>query len=307
MSYILKKILTKVWKKVELKDQENLKTLILPKNIKQVDFNLTDNKYQSFSIFTKDDFSIKQPVIIDVHGGGWNYGSKELNKPFCMVLASYNYKVIDISYRLANEVNLANMIKDIYLSINKAYELKEQFNLDFTKVMLIGDSAGSHLISIIYLLQENEELRKNLNLDVLPFKVTCMCLNHPVCYLKSGQLIKDHKIIDFLAKHEIIGELYGFYRYKNTLLYKYTSNFDKLLEQLDYFPPTLIITSIGDLAYKDLAIKTFNDLKKENVEVELYISEKKPNQHVFNISKINDNSSKLANAKIIDFFKKHYK
>lgn len=41
------------------------------------------------------------PVIVDIHGGGWYYGDKELNKYYCMSLVKYGFAVVNVSYRLA--------------------------------------------------------------------------------------------------------------------------------------------------------------------------------------------------------------
>ena len=40
------------------------------------------------------------PVYIDVHGGGFVYGYKELNRNFCIALARRGFAVISISYRV---------------------------------------------------------------------------------------------------------------------------------------------------------------------------------------------------------------
>ncbi|UKI14322.1 MAG: hypothetical protein L6V85_09755 [Clostridiales bacterium] len=36
----------------------------------------------------------KLPVIIDIHGGGWMYGDKDLNAPYCEALAKRGFVVV---------------------------------------------------------------------------------------------------------------------------------------------------------------------------------------------------------------------
>ena len=43
----------------------------------------------------------KLPVIIDVHGGGWVYGDKNLYSHYCMDLSRRGFAVVNFNYRLA--------------------------------------------------------------------------------------------------------------------------------------------------------------------------------------------------------------
>ena len=37
------------------------------------------------------------PTVVDVHGGGWMYGDRQLNRSYCMYLASRGYAVMGMS------------------------------------------------------------------------------------------------------------------------------------------------------------------------------------------------------------------
>ena len=56
------------------------------------------------------------PVVVDIHGGGWMYGDRELNRAYCMYLASQGWAVMGMSYRLLPEVDLRGQVQDVFAS-----------------------------------------------------------------------------------------------------------------------------------------------------------------------------------------------
>ena len=53
------------------------------------------------------------PVIVNVHGGGWVYGDKELYRFYCMSLAQRGFAVVSFSYRLAPETKFPAPMEDV--------------------------------------------------------------------------------------------------------------------------------------------------------------------------------------------------
>lgn len=52
------------------------------------------------------------PVYIDIHGGGFVYGYKDLNRNFCTNLAKQGFAVFSISYRPAPETDFLGQLED---------------------------------------------------------------------------------------------------------------------------------------------------------------------------------------------------
>lgn len=69
-------------------------------------------------MFTLNPVSSHRPVIIDIHGGGWMYGTKEINKNYCLVLAQNDYVVVNINYRLAPDFSVADQLRDCFSPLN---------------------------------------------------------------------------------------------------------------------------------------------------------------------------------------------
>ncbi|MGC4232296.1 MAG: alpha/beta hydrolase [Niabella sp.] len=87
------------------------------------------------------------PVVVNIHGGGWNKGSKESQTGFSTFFKK-GYAVANMAYRLSQQATAPAAVEDvrgviIYL-INHAKEL----NIDVNKIVLMGGSAGGHLAMV---------------------------------------------------------------------------------------------------------------------------------------------------------------
>lgn len=85
------------------------------------------------------------PTVVDIHGGGWMYGDRQLNRNYCMYLASRGYAVMGMSYRLVPEVTVAGQVQDVFASLHWLAEHSTEYGFDLSRVLLTGDSAGGHL------------------------------------------------------------------------------------------------------------------------------------------------------------------
>ena len=70
---------------------------------KYLSLNYTNNdkdEFRKFNIYKPESENKNLPLIIDIHGGGWVYGDKDLNDEYASYLASKGYNVVTFSYRL---------------------------------------------------------------------------------------------------------------------------------------------------------------------------------------------------------------
>lgn len=87
------------------------------------------------------------PVIVNVHGGGFVYGSKEIYKRYCMDLARRGFTVVNINYRLAPRWKFPTPLEDINQALLWLQENGCRYHADITKLFMVGDSAGGQLVS----------------------------------------------------------------------------------------------------------------------------------------------------------------
>ena len=83
----------------------------------------------------------KLPVIFDIHGGGWQYGDKELYRHYNIALARHGFAVIGFNYRLAPEDCFPAAFTDVNRAMNWVAGNGEHFGLDLNRVFMVGDSA----------------------------------------------------------------------------------------------------------------------------------------------------------------------
>ena len=120
------------------------------------------------------------PTVIDVHGGGWFYGDRNLNRNYCRYLASQGYAVMGMGYRLLPDVDVRGQIQDIFASLRWLSHFGPQRGFDLDHVLLTGDSAGGHLASLVACIQQSEELQELFGVDRVNFNFTLVALVCPV-------------------------------------------------------------------------------------------------------------------------------
>lgn len=90
----------------------------------------------------------KRPVVIYVHGGGWNTGHKDQLHTFPKILAERGFVVANINYRLCNKFPQPAGIKDVKKAICWVRSAISAFGGDPEYILLAGDSAGGHLAQL---------------------------------------------------------------------------------------------------------------------------------------------------------------
>jgi len=107
------------------------------------------------------------PVIFMVHGGAWRAGDKA-NKN--LVTNKVNRWVtkgvifVSVNYRLVPEVNPLEQVEDIKRALSMVQIKASEWGGDPSKIVLMGHSAGAHLVSVLATLSS-----KFFGLEVEPW------------------------------------------------------------------------------------------------------------------------------------------
>jgi acetyl esterase/lipase len=116
--------------------------------------NLTDVPYAGASPAEKMDIYIPNstgpyPVIIWVHGGGYNSGDKENNDSNSPKQGlTRGYAVVSINYRLSNEAIFPAQINDVKSAIRFIRANSKELNINPDKIAIWGRSAGGGLAAL---------------------------------------------------------------------------------------------------------------------------------------------------------------
>lgn len=156
-------------------------------------------------------------VIVDVHGGAWIYGNKELNQHFCMHMAKRGYAVFNINYRLTPKVTLVEQVQDIFMALHYIQNHIKDYGYSFDEFILSGDSAGAHLIGLCACIMQLDDLQHLYHVKKRDLKIKALLLQHGIHSLKPMEnsqnkyikilmqwLIPDHQFINKNALMDFI-------------------------------------------------------------------------------------------------------
>ena len=90
------------------------------------------------------------PVVVYVHGGGWQRGSRRdppplLDADFYEQIAAQGLAVAAVDYRLSGEARFPAPLEDVRAAVGWVRDHAADYGLDPGRVFLWGDSAGGHL------------------------------------------------------------------------------------------------------------------------------------------------------------------
>ncbi len=131
----------------------------------------------------------KLPVIVNVHGGGWVYGDKEVYQFYGMSMAQHGFAFVNPNYRLSPESVFPAHIIDIDDVLQFVRDNADRYGFDTEHVFMVGDSAGGHLSALYGVLLTNPEYRtefeKKYDISLkCPLEVKALGLNCGIYDLK---------------------------------------------------------------------------------------------------------------------------
>ncbi|MEO5913670.1 MAG: alpha/beta hydrolase [Luteolibacter sp.] len=98
----------------------------------------------------QDHATKKRPLVVFIHGGGWNSGRKEDGLAAMRLLSSTgDYVTATINYRLSQEAVWPAQIYDCKAAIRFLRGKADEYGIDAENVGIIGMSAGGHLVSML--------------------------------------------------------------------------------------------------------------------------------------------------------------
>lgn len=84
------------------------------------------------------------PVLINIHGGGWNHGVKESQGGFNTFFKA-DFAVANMEYRLTGQATAPAAIEDTRCALIYLIKNAAALNIDINKIVIMGGSAGGHL------------------------------------------------------------------------------------------------------------------------------------------------------------------
>ena len=275
--------------KSDAKRDRGLKT---PKNIRRIDHIPygPDVRWNTLDVYRPGNRSGALPVIINVHGGGYVYGSTKQYQFYCMDLAQRGFAVVSFNYHLAPKYKFPTPVLDLNLVLEWVCQKADIYGFDTDRVVLIGDSAGAQIASQYAVIWSNAEYASVMNITPPRFELAAVGLNCGMYDLRQRAMQKSTKglkISDYFTEHP--------------------ESFGKMLDVLDYispnFPPAYLLSFKGDfLAGQCRPMAEL--IGEQGVPCAFKIYGDENNGHVFHLN-IREKLAQEANADEIAFIRQY--
>src|SRR5690606_5817577 len=95
-------------------------------------------------LYTNPNSEKPTPVVINIHGGGWNHGVKESQTGYGSFFKN-GYAVANVEYRLVDVAPAPAAIQDVRCALIYLYKHAKELNIDTNKIVVMGGSSGGHL------------------------------------------------------------------------------------------------------------------------------------------------------------------
>lgn len=100
------------------------------------------------------------PAIINIHGGGWNHGTKESQTGFNTFFKA-GFAVANIEYRLTPQATAPAAVEDACCALIYLVKNAKALNIDVNKIVVMGSSSGGHLALMAGMLGGDHRFDKN--------------------------------------------------------------------------------------------------------------------------------------------------
>lgn len=266
----------------------------LPLNIPEVERinNLAygeDLEWQILDIYRPKNYEGKLPIIINMHGGGWVYGSKETYQFYGMELAKEGFAFVNISYRLPPQVEFPQELDDLNQAIHWLAKQAQIYDLDTNNAFIVGDSAGGQMALQYLTILSNPDFRKLFGYDLPSLQVRAGAINCGGTFLNRP--------------HATDGAPSAYFTEDALEKYGHLLETEKYMTQ--EIAPLFIMTSSDDFL-RDDSVRLDGYLLAKGFEHEFhsYGSPDNPKGHVFHCN-IKDKTAKQCNQDQINFFRKY--
>lgn len=177
---MINNLMKKIGESAYLKDLERIDLSKLDHDIKSVkDISYVDDNSieQKLDVHYLSNQKLK-PILIDIHGGGFISGYKEMNSLFANYLAQRGFVVFNLNYRLAYPtINVFDQIEDISNAVKWIVSNAGKFEANIDDMYIAGHSAGGVLAVAESLLCHDKQMRDDFDIDERDYKYSGIILD----------------------------------------------------------------------------------------------------------------------------------
>lgn len=107
---------------------------------------LTANSYEAkLDVYRRREMTAPNRTLIYIHGGGWTGGTKEQSSLTFLPFLQMGWNVVNVEYRLARVSQAPAAVEDCLCALRWVIRNAKQYNIDTSRLVITGNSAGAHL------------------------------------------------------------------------------------------------------------------------------------------------------------------
>jgi prenylcysteine alpha-carboxyl methylesterase len=205
------------------------------------------------------DSILKRPVVIYITGGAWIIGYKAWAAPLGEYLTKNGVMMVSVDYRNFPQGSLKDMQEDVESALDWVWENIEQFGGDRENIILVGQSAGAHILSSVVLRRASRTVHLGMPVSAIkkfvgvsgPYDIVALAplMNKRGLYSPMLKLIMDNDLFGASPKRVLSGMTRA---------------------TLDKLPPVLLLHGTQDLTVPfSSSVEFYESLRKYNVDAEL--------------------------------------
>lgn len=248
--------------------------------------------------FVPRDDGSAYPVIFEIHGGGFSAGDKKYRRVLCKYYAKKTGAfVVNVNYGVGRENACPLPIQHLVAAANWVVQNAEKYNLDLSRFVATGDSAGGYYAAYLCALQGSDSLQSTLDCS-LKAKFSAGVFN---CGLFNFEHAMKRRSALY---HGICKEFTGLSvnQARQKSLFKLLSVTNHVTES---FPPSLVVYSKHDVFCKGQAELLLQKLEECKTPVESIHATRFKDNHDFNLM-WNSRVAEDTNRRIVDFINGHF-
>lgn len=90
-----------------------------------------------------------RPAVLILHGGGWESGSRQMERGLAKALAARGFVAIPVSYRLGATGRFPGAVHDVKAAVRWVRANAKTWDVDPGFIAIAGGSAGGHLAALV--------------------------------------------------------------------------------------------------------------------------------------------------------------
>jgi acetyl esterase/lipase len=114
-----------------------------------------DGSNTTLDLFSPSGTTSALLTVVWIHGGAWISGQKQDVDPYVEILASHGYTTVSLNYTISPEATYPTAMRQLNAALGFLVRNAAKYNIDPTRIILAGDSAGAQLASELANLTTN--------------------------------------------------------------------------------------------------------------------------------------------------------